>query len=295
MIELVSMQAVQANSEQAREKASQDSDFGKTQAQTRKNSLYLLYNLIAKEFKLKYRRSVLGVVWSVLNPLLMMIVMALIFSNVFRFDFSMYPFAVYLILGQTIFAIFQDGTNGALRSIVDSSSLIKKVKINKIIFPTEKVLFAVVNFFFSLIAVIAVMVFFGMVPSLYALLTPVLIVLLAIFTLGVGYIISALAVFFRDVIHLWSVLITIWFYFTPIFWPYEVLANVGLPWVVDLVQLNPMFHFVTAFRQMVTGIPLMPDANILVELGLCCIFALVTFGVGVIVFKKLERKFILYV
>lgn len=268
---------------------------GDARGQSSKNGMYLLYNLIAKEFKLKYRRSVLGVLWSVLNPLLMMIVMALIFSNVFRFEFSMYPFAVYLILGQTVFAIFQDGTNGALRSIVDSASLIKKIKINKIIFPTEKVLFAVVNFFFSLIAVIAVMLFFGMVPSWEALLAPFLIVLLTIFTLGVGYIISALSVFFRDVIHLWSVMTTIWFYFTPIFWPYEVLANVGLPWVLDLVQLNPMYHFVSAFRQMVTGIALPSDPSIAIEFGLCTIFAAVTFAVGILVFKKLEKKFILYV
>lgn len=289
------MQAIQANSAQSGGRASGGPNRDKAQSQARKNSLYLLYNLIAKEFKLKYRRSVLGVVWSVLNPLLMMIVMALIFSNVFRFQFDMYPFAVYLILGQTIFAIFQDGTNGALRSIVDSASLIKKIKINKIIFPTEKVLFAVVNFFFSLIAVIAVMAFFGMVPSLYALLTPLLIALLAIFTLGVGYIISALAVFFRDVIHLWSVLTTIWFYFTPIFWPYEVLASVGLPWVVDLVQFNPMYHFVSSFRQMVTGIALPSDLSLGVEFALCTLFAFVTLGVGILVFKKLERKFILYV
>lgn len=294
MLECILMLMLQRNTRDG-ETAPSGSKQCRPQTQANKNSLYLLYNLIAKEFKLKYRRSVLGVLWSVLNPLLMMIVMALIFSNVFRFEFSMYPFAVYLILGQTIFAIFQDGTNGALRSIVDSASLIKKIKINKIIFPTEKVLFAVVNFFFSLIAVIAVMIFFGMVPSPYALLTPVLIALLTIFTLGVGYIISALAVFFRDVIHLWSVLTTIWFYFTPIFWPYEVLANVGFPWVVDLVQFNPMYHFVSAFRQMVTGIALPSDAGLGVEFALCAVFAFVTLGVGVLVFKKLEKKFILYV
>lgn len=293
MLEYLLMLTVQLNTLRPDKEASSAS--GKPQVQIRKNSLYLLYNLIAKEFKLKYRRSVLGVLWSVLNPLLMMIVMALIFSNVFRFEFSMYPFAVYLILGQTIFAIFQDGTNGALRSVVDSASLIKKIKINKIIFPTEKVLFAVVNFFFSLIAVIAVMIFFGMVPSPYALLTPLLVALLTVFTLGVGYIISALAVFFRDVIHLWSVMTTIWFYFTPIFWPYEVLANVGLPWVLDLVQLNPMYHFVSAFRQMVTGIALPSDLSIAIEFGLCAIFAIVTLAVGLLVFKKLEKKFILYV
>lgn len=139
------------------------------------------------------------------------------------------------------------------------------------------------------------MAFFGMMPSLEALLTPLLIVLLTLFTLGVGYIISALAVYFRDMVHLWSVLTTIWFYFTPIFWPYEVLANVGLPWVVTLIQFNPMYHFVSAFRQMVTGIALPSDLSLPIEFGLCAIFAFVTIGVGLLVFKKLEKRFILYV
>lgn len=264
-------------------------------ARRKSNSLYLLFNLISKEFKLKYRRSVLGIAWSILNPLLMMTVMALIFSNVFRFQFDMYPFAVYLILGQTFFAVFQDGAGSALGSIVDSASLIKKIKINKIIFPTEKVLFAVVNFFFSLIAVVAVMVFFGMVPSWMVILTPILVILLTMFTLGVGYIISALAVFFRDVIHLWGVLATIWFYFTPIFWPYEVLANVGFSWVAELVKLNPMYHFVSTFRQIVTGIALPGDTTVLLGFGLCMLFAVITLLTGIFVFKKLEKKFILYV
>lgn len=267
----------------------------KEKARAGKNSLYLLYNLVSRDFKLKYRRSILGVAWSVLNPLLMMVVMALIFTNVFRFEFNMYPFAVYLILGQTIFALFQDGTNGALTSVVDSSSLIKKVRIEKVIFPTEKVLFALVNFCISLIAVAAVMLFFGMIPGWQIALTPVLIILLTMFTLGVGYLIAALAVFFRDVIHLWSVLTTIWFYFTPIFWPYEALASSGFKWVLTLIQFNPMYHFVSGFRQMVTGISLPSDINVFVTLGLCAVFAVVTLVIGLIVFKKLEKKFILYV
>ncbi len=260
-----------------------------------KNSLYLLYNLVSKEFKLRYRRSVLGVVWSMLNPLLMMVVMVLIFSNIFRFQFDMYPFAIYLILGQTIFAIFQDGTNGALASIIEAAPLIKKIHVSKIVFPTEKVIFAIVNFGFSLIAVVIVLVFFGMLPSWKVVLVPVLIALLAVFTLGVAYLVSALSVFFRDVIHLWGVLMTVWFYFTPIFWPYDALANNGIAWVYTLIQFNPMYHFVSAFRQMVTGIPLPTDAGLLVELGLCAIFAVITFAVGLFTFKKLEKKFILYI
>ena len=262
---------------------------------SQKNSLYLLYNLISKEFKLKYRRSVLGVAWSMLNPLLMMVVMVLIFTNIFRFDFDLYPFAVYLILGQTIFAIFQNGTGAALTSVVGSSSLIKKIRVNKIIFPTEKVLFEVVNFAFSLIAVVAVMAFFGMVPSWKTMLVIPLVALLTCFTLGVSYIISALAVFFRDMIHLWSVLATVWFYFTPIFWPYDVLASVGIGWVAKAVQFNPMYHFVSAFRQMVTGIALHGESSLLVELLFCLVFAVITLAIGLLVFKKTEKKFILYV
>lgn len=264
-------------------------------SQQNKNSLYLLYNLISKEFKLKYRRSILGVAWSILNPLLMMIVMALIFTNIFRFEFNMYPYAIYLILGQTLFTVFQDGSNGSLQSIIDYAPLIKKVRVAKIIFPTEKVLFAVVNFFFSLIAVVGVMAFFQMVPSWMVVLTPVLLILLTLFTLGVGYIVATLAVFFRDMIHLWGVLMTVWFYFTPIFWPYEALANGKISWVMSLIQFNPMFHFVACFRQMVTGVSLSSDIGVFAELGLCAIFAVVTFIIGLMIFKKFEKRFILYV
>lgn len=259
------------------------------------NSVYLLFNLVSRDFKLRYRRSVLGILWSMLNPLLMMVVMALIFSNIFRFSFDLYPFAVYLILGQTFFSVFQDGTNRSLRSIIDAAPLIQKIQVDKIIFPTEKVIFAGVNFCFSLIAIALVMVFFGMIPSWQVILVPVLLVLLLAFTLGVSYLISALVVFFRDVEHLWSVLVTIWFYFTPIFWPYDALIGNGFGWVFTLIQFNPMYHFVATFRQIVTGVSLPSDIAVAPEFAICAIFAVVTLAVGLLVFKKLEKKFILYI
>lgn len=266
-----------------------------TRTKQNKNSLYLLYNLVSRDFKIRYRRSVLGVAWSMLNPLLMMIVLSLIFSNIFRFQFDAYPYAIYLLLGQVFFTIFQDGTNGSLRSIIDASGLIKKVYVEKIIFPTEKVFFAVVNFCFSLIAVTLVLFFFGMVPSWKIIALPALLVLLVVFTLGMSYLISSLTVFFRDIEHLWGVMTTLWFYLTPIFWPYDALAGNGLNWVYTIIQLNPMYHFVACFRQMVTGVPLPSDIGVAAELGLCTVFAVVTFAVGLITFKKLEKKFILYI
>ena len=259
------------------------------------NSLYVLYNLISKDFKLRYRRSVLGILWSMLNPLLMMIVMTLVFTNIFRFQFDMYPFAIYLILGQVFFTIFQDGTTGAMSSIIDAAPLIKKVRVQKIIFPAEKVLFAVVNFCFSLIAVAAVLLFFGMVPSWQIIFVPFLVILLALFSLGVGYLVAALSVFFRDVMHLWGVLTTVWFYFTPIFWPYDALANNGIDWVYSLIQFNPLYHFVSCFRQLVTGVALPSDIGIGLEFAICALFAVGMFIIGLFVFKKLEKKFILYV
>ena len=124
---------------------------------------FTISSLVSKDFKLKYRRSILGVAWSVLNPLLMMLVLTAVFSTIFRFSIENYP--LYIILGNTLFALMSDSTSSAMYSIIDSSSLIKKVKIEKLIFPIEKVLFQLVNFCISLIAVAIVMAFFRVASS----------------------------------------------------------------------------------------------------------------------------------
>jgi ABC-2 type transport system permease protein len=114
-----------------------------------KRDRFILAQLISKDFKLKYRRSALGVLWSVLNPLLMMIVLSAVFSTFFRFSIENFP--LYLILGQTLFAFMSDATTYAMNSIIDSAPLIKKIRINKMLFPLEKVTFALLNFGISLI------------------------------------------------------------------------------------------------------------------------------------------------
>lgn len=246
---------------------------------------FVLASLVGKDFKLKYRRSVLGVLWSVLNPLLMMVVLSIVFSFFFRFQIEFYP--VYLILGQTLFTFMTDATNGAMRSIIDSASLIKKIRINKAIFPIEKVSFAMINFVFSLIAVIGVMIFFQIPPTPNMLLLPVLLICVFIFSLGLGLLLSALAVFFRDMFHLWSVLTTAWMYLTPVFYPVEILPD----WVFSAMQFNPMYHYIGFFRDIfLNGVT--PDiACVLICFGM----AIATFAVGYLVFSKTQRKFILYV
>lgn len=250
-----------------------------------KKDWFILRSLVSKDFKLKYRRSALGVLWSVLNPLLMMIVLTAVFSTVFRFQIE--NFALYLILGQTLFGLMSDATSGAMSSIIDSASLIKKIRINKILFPLEKVAFALVNFVISLIAVVAVMVFFQVAPTLNLLFLPLLLLYVFAFSLGLGLLIAALSVFFRDVMHLWSVVLTAWTYATPLFYPIEILPDFLAP----LMQFNPMYHYVTYFREIALW-GMTPS----LEQNLICIgFAAAALVLGYVVFRAKEKKFILYV
>lgn len=250
-----------------------------------KRDKFILASLISKDFKLKYRRSVLGVLWSVLNPLLMMCVLTAVFSFMFRFDIEHYP--LYLILGSTLFSLMGDSTTSAMNSILDSASLIKKIKIRKLLFPLEKVLFQLVNFCFSLIAIAAVMVFFQVVPTFNLLLLPFLLFCLVLFSAGIGMLLAALAVFFRDIIHLWSVVITAWTYATPIFYPVSILPD----WMATIMNFNPMYHFINYFREIALWgqTPGLQEGFICLALGVC------VFLLGLLVFKKLEKNFILYV
>lgn len=250
------------------------------------HNLFVLRSLVSKDFKLKYRRSVLGILWSLLNPLLMMIVMAAVFSYMFRFQIEHFP--VYLILGTIMFDLVNRSTTGAMSSIIESQSLIKKIRIEKIIFPLEKVMFELINFGLAFIAALAVMLFFQVTPSLHAIWgLPFIVVAITIFSTGLSLLIAALSVFFRDVMHLWGVLITAWTYMTPLFYPYEMLEG----WMQTLMQFNPLYHYILFFRDI-----MMWNTNPgMMESGICLGMALVTFAVGFIVFRKTESKFILYI
>ncbi len=255
---------------------------------------FILKQLVTKDFKIKYRRSVLGVAWSVLNPLLMMIVMAIVFSTIFAqgrngsITPEMYP--LYLIVGNITFSVMSESTSQALTSIIGASSLLKKVKVHRWVFPVQKVLFSLVNFFFSLVAVALVMVWYRVVPSWHLILLPVCLVLLMLFCMGVGLMLSAATVFFRDVMHLWSVVITAWTYVTPIFWTTDFI--VSMPRIVQiLVYANPMYNYIQFMRD----IFLFQTTPTLFTLGMCVGWAVVMLAIGYTVFHKTEHKFILYI
>lgn len=249
---------------------------------------YLLQNLISRDFKVKYRRSVLGIAWSVLNPILMMLVLYAVFSRMLgdRFEVAFYP--LHIMIGQSLFLFFNEATTAANDSIVASAALIKKVYIPKYLFPIEKVLFSFVSLLFSLAAILLMLFIFRVPFSWTMLLFPVPLIAMLGFSLGMGLILSALCVFFRDMKHLYSVLMTAWMYLTPIIYPMEA---VGGSWIGVVVKINPLTWYVEYFRLVVLhgGLPTL-------EMNLICFgWAAATILVGAALFYKTQDRFILHI
>jgi ABC-2 type transport system permease protein len=250
-----------------------------------KRNLFILQTLVTKDFKLKYRRSILGVLWSVLNPLLTMIVLSAVFSFIFKFDIENFP--LYLILGIIMFSLMSNSTSGAMHSIIGAAPLIKKIRVEKLIFPVEKVVFELVNFVISLVAVAAVMIYFQVFPTWHVIFLPLLLIYVILFSAGLGLLLASLAVFFRDAVHLWGVILTAWTYATPLFYPVDRLSN----WMQAIMQFNPMYHYITYFRE----IMMWNVTPSLMQNLICLGMAIVTFLIGFVAFRKSENKFILYV
>ena len=174
---------------------------------------FLIKQLVDRDFKAKYKRSVLGVFWSFLNPLLNMLVQYVVFSNMFKFDIPNFP--VYLLCGNVVFSYFSESCGMALTSIVGNAGLITKVYVPKYIYPLTRIMSSMVNLLISLIPLFAVALISGLVPTKAYLLLPIPLLLLALFCLGLGMLLAAAMVFFRDIQFLWGVLTTIWMYLTP--------------------------------------------------------------------------------
>lgn len=245
---------------------------------------WLLYELVNRDLKIKYRRSVLGYVWSLLNPLLMMTVLTIVFSSFFRFDIPNYP--VYLLCGQLIYGFFNESTSVAMNSVIGNSGLIKKVYVPKYIFPVAAISSSFVNYFFSLLALIIVMVATKVPFTPVLSLVPLPLIYILGFSVGIGLLLSTLAVFFRDIRHLYGVLLVAWMYLTPIFYPMSMVPDM----VKSIIYLNPLYYFIELFREIVLYGQL-PS----IQLHLICIsMMLISLVLGLTVFKKYQDRFILF-
>ena len=245
---------------------------------------FLIKQLVSRDFKAKYKRSILGVFWSFLNPLLTMMVQYIVFSNLFRFDIPYYP--VYLLSGIIVFNYFSEACGMALTSIIGNATLITKVYVPKYIYPLTRILSSLVNLLISMIPLIIVTMLSGLYPTKAYLLIPFMLVCLAMFCLGLGMLLSAAMVFFRDIQFLWGVLTMIWMYLTPIFYPESILPE-QVAWVL---KVNPLYYFISFLRScVIDGVS--PEPVVYVQ---CFLISLCVLAAGAWVFKKSQDKFVLY-
>lgn len=221
---------------------------------------YLLRLLVRRNIKNQYYRSFIGILWTVLNPLLNMLVMAFVFSAIFGRDSTNgLDYSLYLLSGNIVFSIMRTSTSGSLPCLVNQRDMLQKTQVPIGLFPTANVLSSLVTFGFSLIALIIVALF-RFAAGAYTfhvetLMVVALIPAVTLFSLGLSYFLSALYVFFRDLKHIYSVVLTLWTYLTPLFYSIDLNGPVKFPpQVVSVIQLNPMYHYVTYFRDILMGI-----------------------------------------
>lgn len=247
---------------------------------------FLMQQLVMKDIKLKYRRSILGYLWSILNPLMIMVIMVIVFSNMFRSDIENFP--VYLIIGQTLFNFMSESTNQAIMSITGNAALLKKTYVPKYVFTVSKVTSSFVNTLFALGALVVVFVVCRVTPNVYYLLIPLILVQEYVFCLGLGMLLAQGSVFFRDIQYIYNAVITAWMYLTPMFYPITLLPD-GLRKLV--MTLNPMYFYITEFRQIVLECR-MPDAYLMAAgTGAAALMIVI----GTWAFLKTQDKFILYI
>lgn len=202
----------------------------------------LLYQLIARNIKTRYKRSVLGIFWTLLNPLLMMMVLTFVFSEVFRF--KTHHYAAYALSGLVLWNFFAQTTSGAMSELVWGGSLMNRIYMPRAIFAATALGTGLVNLLLSLIPLFVIMVVTGVPIRATILFLPVPLLLTAMFALGVALFLSTLAVYFADVLEMYQILLMAWMYFTPIIYPKEIVPKK----LLLLFNLNPMYHLLESFR-----------------------------------------------
>ncbi len=248
---------------------------------------FLLEQLVSRDFKTKYKRSVLGVLWSLLYPLLTMLIMNFIFSNVFKFAVPNYP--LYIFSGLLVWNYFNDAINQSMLSIIQNGQIIRKIYIPKMIFPLSKSVSGAINFGISALVLLLIALATGVRPAWSWLLLPYVMVCSMLFALGFALVISSCMVFLRDLQYLWGIVGMIWMYATPIIYPMDIIPQQYAP-IIFIMKLNPIYHYVGYVRQIIIeGRP-----PTLWWHGICLLSALAMLAFGRWVFNKLEDRFILY-
>ncbi len=253
--------------------------------ETMKKHQFLFEELTARDFKQKYKRTILGMGWSLVYPLLTLLIQRLIFSHLFAAAIPHYT--IYLFAGNVIWAFFREATMGGMHALVDNAHIFSKVNVPKYIFVLTKNVSALINFGITL-AIFFLFVFLDGIPfswNFLAILIPVL--CLVVFNLGVGMILSALYMFFRDTTYLYDVFLTLLMYMSAIFYTVETFPE----WIQKLFLVNPVYCYIKYLRVVVI------DGNLpsLSFTLLCVLYALIALFCGSLIYKKKNHEFLYYI
>lgn len=245
-----------------------------------KQYIFVIRELTAREIKRKYAGSSLGIIWSVLNPLLTMVVMSLIFSTMFQRSIENFP--IYYLTGQIIWQLFSGATNSCMSSLVDNKSLLIKAKLPKQTFILSRIYTSLVNFGYTFIAYVLMLVVFRIPLRWTMLLFPVDIFLTLIFSIGIGYMLATAYVFFADIKYLYSVFLTLWMYLSALFYPVSQLSET----MQTIIGHNPAYIMIAIARECVMY-GQVPDTVMWIRLIL---WSIGSFAVGLLIYKGKENQ-----
>ena len=250
-----------------------------------KQHQFLFSELVKRDFAKKYKRTILGMAWSILSPLMNLIIMWLVFNNFFGNNVNHY--AVYLFAGQLVFSYFTDATNLGMNSLVGNAGIFTKVNVPKYLFLFSQNVSSLINFGLTLLIFFTFVAIDGIPFTWLFLLLIYPTMCLVVFNLGVGLVLSALFVFFRDMQYLWGILTQLIMWMSAIFYTIDGYN----PMVQNLFLLNPIYLYIRYFRKIVIdGVIPTPQFHLL-----AAAYALVAFGVGAWMYKKYNHEFLYYV
>lgn len=245
----------------------------------------LIWALAMKELKIRYKRSVLGFLWALLNPALLMLVLTLVFSTIMRFNIPHY--AIFLLSVLLPWTFFSQSLSYAVESIVSNGDLIKKVKVAKLVFPMAALVSNMINLVLSLLP-LALLVLIMRHPFYWTwLYLPVPLLALTLFTLGMTFFFAAANVYYRDVAHILQIVLSAWFYLTPIIYSLDFIP-VKYKWIF---KLNPLIYVINGFR-LAVYYGMLPKAPSIAASFVC---GFISLFVGFAIFRKYQNDFVFYV
>lgn len=245
----------------------------------------LVLSLVARDLKVRYRRSLIGFLWTTLQPLLTMLVLTAVFSAVFRFQVRNYP--VYALAGILFWSFFSQSIVSSMNSLRGNASLLLKVPVPKGVFPLASVLSGVINLALALVPLLAIVALTGQPMRPALLFLPVSILIAGLFTLGAGLLLSPLAVFFSDVVELVAVVLTMLMYLTPVFYPMAIIPD-RYRW---MVRFNPIRSVLEVFRDPIYYGKIPPA----IHLAAALVIALVALLIGTVVFRRSSGRIAFFV